>query len=318
MAIHHEPITAEDARIAMRRFEAAGVVRTPLVRLGVDDAPADIYLKLENLQPIGSFKIRGMSNGIASIDGARLASGVWTLSAGNAAQGLAWAARQLRVPCTVVVPDTASPVKLRAVERLGAAIVRVPIKQWFEFAATRSVPGLDGVLVHPFSDPAVMAGNGTIALEILEDLPGVDTVLVPWGGGGLCCGIAAVVRELAPSVRVFACEFAPTAPLQAAFLAGAPIEVPYVESFVDGIGAPRAFDEMFELARGLIDGSIVSPLDEVAVALRLIVERNHVVPEGAAAVPVAAALRGAAGSGRVACVVSGGNIDPVKLASLLA
>jgi threonine dehydratase len=183
--------------------------------------------------------------------------------------------------------------------------------------ATRSAPGLEGVLVHPFSDPAVMAGNGTIALEILEDLPDVDTVLVPWGGGGLCCGIAAVLREVAPSVRVFACEFAPTAPLHATLAAGEPTEVPYVESFVDGIGAPRAFGEMFELARGLIDGSIVSSLDEVAVALRLIIERNHVVPEGAAAVPVAAALGGAAGSGRVACVVSGGNIDLLKLASLL-
>lgn len=181
MAIHHEAITAEDARIAARRFAGTDVLRTPLVHLGVDDAPAEIFLKLENLQPIGSFKIRGMWNGIASLDEPALAGGVWTLSAGNAAQGLAWSARRLGVRCTVVVPDTASPAKLRAVERLGAAIVRVPIEDWFEFAATRSVPGLDGALVHPFSDPAVMAGNGTIALEILEDLPNVDTVLVPLG-----------------------------------------------------------------------------------------------------------------------------------------
>ena len=315
--VHHDPVTARDAQAARERLAGSGVVRTPLLRLNVDDPHRDIYLKLENLQPIGSFKLRGMWNALAGRDQKSLAGGVWTLSAGNAAQGLAWSARRLGVECKVVVPDNAPRAKIDAVERLGAQIVVVPIEEWFELAATRTFPGLDALLVHPFSDRAVMAGNGTIALEILEDLPDVDTVLVPWGGGGLCCGIGAVLREVAPAVRVYACEFSPSAPLKASLEAGKVTEVPYGPSFVDGIGAPRTYPEMLELAQRLGIDALVSPLAEVAAALRLVAGRNHVVVEGAAAVPVAAALSGAAGAGRVACVVSGGNIDLDKLAGLL-
>jgi hypothetical protein len=238
--IEHHPITAEDARAARTRFAGTPIVRTPLVRLGGDDAPAEIHLKLESLQPIGSFKIRGMWNGIAGAGERARSEGVWTLSAGNTAQGLAWAARRLGVPCRVVVPDSASPIKLAAVERLGAELPRVPIAQWFEFAATQSVPGLEGVLVHPFSDRAVMAGNGTIALEILEDLPDVEAVVVPWGGGGLCCGIAGVLRDLAPNVKVFACEFSPTGPLHAALEADKPVEVPTSSHSSTVLAPPRS------------------------------------------------------------------------------
>jgi threonine dehydratase len=200
--VHHDPVTARDASGARERLAGSGVVRTPLLRLNLDDPHREIYLKLENLQPIGSFKIRGMWNALVSADERSLGRGVWTLSAGNAAQGLAWSASRLGVACTVVVPDNAPRAKLDAVEGLGAKIVAVPVEEWFGFAATRTFPGLEAFLVHPFSDRAVMAGNGTIALEILEDLPDVDTVLVPWGGGGLCCGIAAVLRDVAPTVRV--------------------------------------------------------------------------------------------------------------------
>jgi threonine dehydratase len=315
--LRHEPVGRWDAEEARDRLGASGAIRTPLVRLNVELADREIYLKLENLQPIGSFKLRGMWNGVASCPPAEIAHGVWTLSAGNAAQGLAWSARRLGVSCTVVAPDNAPRAKLDAVERLGARIVTVPIADWFVYAADRAYPGLRAHLVHPFSDRAVMAGNGTIALEILEDLPDVDAVLVPWGGGGLTCGIAGVLHEMRPGVRVDACEFAPTAPLRASLDAGAVAEVPYVETFVDGIGAPRTFAEMFALAQSLQVGSLVSALDQVAAALRLIAERNHVVVEGAAAVPVAAALSGAAGDGRIVCVVSGGNIDLEKFAGLV-
>jgi threonine dehydratase len=217
----------------------------------------------------------------------------------------------------VVVPDNAPAAKLSALERLGGKIIKVSFEEWLELAITRTFEGLDGVFIHPFSDPAVMAGNGTIALEILENLPDVEAILVPWGGGGLCCGIAAVVRGLAPHVKVYACEFSPTAPLKASLDAGRPAEVPYETTFVDGIGAPVVFPEMFELAKDLVEDSLVSSLEQVEAALRLVVARNHVVIEGAGAVPVAAALSGAAGSGRVACVVSGGNIDLGKLARFL-
>jgi threonine dehydratase len=315
--LRHQPIGVEDARAAARRIAASGVIRTPLIRLNVDDAPAEIYLKLENLHPIGSFKIRGMTNAIELADPSEVAGGVWTVSAGNAGQGVAWNARRIGVPCTVVVPESAPETKLSALERLGSKILRFPFDDWLAVATTRRAEGVDGLFIHPFSDPAVMAGNGTIGLEILDELPAVDAVLVPWGGGGLCCGIASVLRKIAPNVRIYACEFTPTAPLAASLSSGQPTEVPYASSFVDGIGAPTAFPEMFELARQLVDGSLTVPLSAVEAALRLVVQRNHVVPEGAAAVAVAVALSGAAGTGRIACVLSGGNIDASTLTRIL-
>ena len=312
----HEPVPLDQIRAARERL-AGAAVRTPLVRLGVEDAPAEVYLKLENLQPIGSFKLRGASNAMALADPAALTRGVWTASAGNMAQGLAWCARRLGVPCTVVVPESAPAAKRAAITRLGAEIVDVPFAVWWEVFRTHRYPGLDGLFVHAFSDPAVMAGNGTIGLEILEDLPDVDTVVVPWGGGGLCCGIASAVRAIAPQVKVFAAEVATAAPLGPSLAADRPVEVAYTPSFVDGIGAPAVFPEMFALARQLIDGALVAELGEVAAAVRLLAERNRVVAEGAGAAAVAVALSGQAGDGKVVCVVSGGNIDATKLATIL-
>jgi threonine dehydratase len=282
------------------------------------DASAEIYLKLENLQPIGSFKLRGAGNAFALADEERLAAGVWTASAGNMAQAVAWHARERGLPCAVVVPETAPQTKLDAVARLGAELVKVPPPTWLEVFRTRSYPGMDGFFVHPFSDAAVMAGNGTIGLEIAEDLPDVDAVLVPYGGGGLACGIASALRELRPDCRSYACEVETAAPLAASLAAGEPVEVEHVPSFVDGIGAPTVFPEMFALVRGLVAGSIVVSLDEVASSIRLLLERNRVVAEGAGAASVAAALTGRAGTGKLVCVVSGGNIDSSKLQTILA
>jgi threonine dehydratase len=292
-------------------------VRTPLVRLQ-HDGPGEIFLKLENLQPIGSFKLRGAGNALALADPDGLADGIWTASAGNMAQAAAWHARERKLPCTVVVPETAPRAKLDAVERLGGEIVPVPFATWWETFRTRSYPGLDGFFVHPFSDPAVMAGNGTIGLEIAEDLPDVEAVLVPYGGGGLICGIASALREVAPGAKTYACEVATAAPLAPSLAAGEPVEVDYTPSFVDGIGAPSVFPEMLALARQLVAGSIVVGLEEIAAAVRLLAERNRVVAEGAGAAPVAAALSGEAGSGKIVCVVSGGNIDSAVLAAILA
>jgi len=292
-------------------------VRTPLVRLQ-HDGPGEIFLKLENLQPIGSFKLRGAGNALALADPDELAGGIWTASAGNMAQAAAWHARERGLPCTVVVPETAPRAKLDAIERLGGKIVPVPFATWWETFRTRSYPGLDGFFVHPFSDPAVMAGNGTIGLEIAEDLPDVEDVLVPYGGGGLTSGIASALRGVAPNARTYACEVATAAPLAPSLAAGEPVEVEHTPSFVDGIGAPTVFPEMLALARQLVAGSIVAGLDEIAAAVRLLAERNRVVAEGAGAAPVAAALSGEAGSGKIVCVVSGGNIDSAVLAAILA
>jgi threonine dehydratase len=282
------------------------------------DAPAEIFLKLENLQPIGSFKLRGAGNALALAEPDQLDAGLWTASAGNMAQAVAWHARERGLSCSVVVPETAPKTKLEAIERLGAEPVAVPFATWLEVFRTRAYPGMDGFFVHPFSDRAVMAGNGTIGIEIAEDLPDVDAVLVPYGGGGLCCGIASALHELAPGCSVYACEVETAAPLAASLAAGEPVEVAYEPSFVDGIGAPTVFPEMFALARRLVGGSLVVGLGEVAGAIRLLLERARVVAEGAGAASVAAALTGRAGAGKIVCIVSGGNIDSSKLQTILA
>ena len=302
--------------------EARGVIantaiRTPLVRFNIDTAPAEIYLKLENLQPIGAFKIRGAANAIARLSPESLERGVVTASAGNMAQGVAWCARSLGIPCTVIAPETAPETKIAAIERLGGRVIKVSFAEWWRAFAERSFPGVEGTFIHAFDDPDVMAGNGTIAFEILEDLPDVDAVVIPWGGGGLTCGIASALRELRPSCRIFTAEVETAAPLAASLVAGYPTEVAYQPSWVDGIGAKAVFPQMFERARQLIDGSLVADLNSVADALRLMITHNHIVAEGAGACPVACALSGKAGAGKIVCIVSGGNIDASKLSHLL-
>jgi len=294
---------------------ADSAIRTPLVRLnGVE---AEIYLKLENLQPIGSFKIRGAANAMARLSASQLQRGVVTASAGNMAQGVAWCARKLGVPCTVIAPSTAPETKINAIERLGGRVIKVSFDEWWRAFAERAYPGVDGAFIHAFDDPHVMAGNGTIALEILEDLPDVDALVIPWGGGGLTCGIASVLRAVRPECKIFTAEVSTAAPLAASIAAGAPTPVDYQASWVDGIGARAVFPQMFERARNLIDGTLIADLSSVATALRLMVQHNHIVAEGAGACPVACALSGKAGSGKIVCVVSGGNIDSAKLVAIL-
>ena len=315
-AIYHEPVSPDDASAASRRISGR-VVRTPLVRLNADLGPAEVFLKLENLQPVGSFKLRGVTNAVLQIPRAELADGVWTVSAGNTAQALAWTARELGVPMTAVVPENAPETKLANIERLGGSYLKAPFEDFARVFATRSYPGAKGRFIHPFSDPAVMAGNATIGMEIVEDLPDVDAVVAAYGGGGLCCGIASATRFAKPDARVYAAEAATSAPLAAALDAGEPTRIDYSLSFVDAIGSPIVQPEMFALARRLLDGSLVVDLAQAADAVRLLASRNRVIAEGGGAVPVAAALAGMAGGGRVACVVSGGNIDPGRLATIL-
>ena len=311
-----EPPNLDAIRAAASRI-AGLALRTPLVRLNVENAGAAIWLKLENLQPIGSFKLRGAGNAMGLLEPRALARGVYTASAGNMAQGVAWNARRLGVPCTVVVPEHAPQTKLAAIERLGAAIVRIPFDAWWNVIVTHHHPGIEGLFIHPVSDPNVIAGNGTIGLEILDDLPDVDAVLVPYGGGGLSCGIASAIRALRPGAKVYACEVATAAPLAASLAAGRIRQVDYTPSFVDGIGAKGVLEEMWPLASRLLEGSLVVSPAEIAAAVKLLVERNRVVAEGAGATSVAAALAGKAGAGNIVCVVSGGNIDAKTLAAIL-
>jgi len=307
----------ELAAIEAARDRIAGVaLRTPLVRLQVD-TKAQIYLKLENLQPINSFKIRGATNAIMLAPPSERAKGLVTASAGNMAQGVAWTARELGVPASIVVPQSAPQAKLAAIERLGGQVVKRPYDDWWNVIITSEAEGLDGMFVHPVQDPAVMAGNGTIGLEILEDLPDPDAVIIPYGGGGLTAGIASAIKALRPQTAIITAEPATGAGLAAAMAAGQPADAPFSPSFVDGAGSRRVLDSMWPLVSPLVDRALGIPVAEVAAAIRVLAERARVIAEGAGALAPAAALSGRAGEGKLVCVVSGGNIDLSKLTEIL-
>ena len=291
-------------------------IRTPLIRLELPDRP-DLFLKLEVLQPIGSFKIRGACNVVRQLTPGQLRDGVWTVSAGNAAQGVAFAARKAGARCSVMVMDTAPETKIRAIERLGAAIVRASYDECWRTVEAHGSDRMTGHFVHPFDDDRFIAGNATAGLEILEDLPDVDAIVAPLGGGGLLAGIAATMRELKPNTRIWAAEPETAAPLSASLAAGKPVYFePWKASFVDGAGGKSVLPTMWPLLARL-SGSLVVTLDEVARAMKLVAERTHVIAEGAAGCAIAAALSGRAGPGKVVAVVSGGNIDLAKFAALV-
>jgi threonine dehydratase len=296
-------------------------VRTPLVRIDLSDLRGplpEVYLKLEVLQPIGSFKIRGAYNVLRQLTPSQLKDGVWTVSAGNAAQGVALAARTVGARCSVMVMDTAPDAKIRAIERLGATIVRASYDECWRTVVEHGSDRMSGYFVHPFDDDRFIAGNGTVALEILEDLPGVDAIVAPLGGGGLLAGIAAAVAELRPGTRIFAAEPETAAPFSASLAQGRPVYFDaWKPSFVDGAGGKSVLETMWPLL-GTLAGSIVVSLDEVARGMRLVAERARVIAEGAAGCAVAAAISGRAGRGQIVAVVSGGNIDLARFASLVS
>jgi threonine dehydratase len=285
----------------------------------VDEAPSEIWLKLENLQPIGSFKIRGAANAVLSAPREDVARGLVTTSTGNMAQGVAWMARELGVEATIIAPHNAAATKLAAVERLGGRVVRVTWDEWWAAMEASGMEGVDGLFIHPVQDDAVIAGNGTAGLELMEDLDDFDAVLIPWGGGGLTTGIASAVKALRPEVDVFVCEPETGAPVTAAIRNGRePVAIEYTVSFIDGAGSGALLPKMWRLAEPLVTDAFAISLADAAAAVRTLVERARVVGEGAAGLPLAAALAGLAGVGRrVVCIVSGGNIDSSRLAAIL-
>jgi threonine dehydratase len=292
-------------------------VRTPLVRLDVD-CDAEVYVKLETLQPVNSFKIRGAGNAILQASDEELAGGVATASAGNMAQGVAYAARLRGVPATIVVPEGAPATKVAAVERFGGRVVALPYDDWWRALVDGYYEGAaQSLFIHPVANRNVMAGNGTIGLELLEDVPDLDAVVVPYGGGGLVTGIASAVKASRPDVRVYSAEPETGAPASDAF-AGGPGEVDYTRSWVDGAGSRSLIPAVWEHVSGLIDGALVVPLPDAAAAVRLLAERVRVIAEGAGALGVAAAVAGQAGGGKVVAIVSGGNIDPGVFSRIVA
>ncbi|HTB88806.1 MAG TPA: pyridoxal-phosphate dependent enzyme [Steroidobacteraceae bacterium] len=293
-------------------------VRTPLLRLNVDLPGTNIFLKLENLQPWGSFKIRAAVNVLKSMDAARLQRGVLTASAGNFGQGLAFAARAMGVPATVVVPSGAAETKVKALAELGAKVIRRSFDEWWTVLTSRACAGEEGVFIHPVAEPGVLAGNATIAAEVLEELPDCDAMVVPFGGGGLICGIGSVMRRLRPKLRMIVAESEAAQPAAAALRHGGPVQVPHRQSFVDGMGSTTVLPEMWPLLHAVADQSECASFEQIAAAIRLLAGRQHVIAEAAGAVSVAAAL-GAQSTvtGNVVCIVSGGNIDGGKFGAIL-
>ena len=312
--------TLEDLEWAQRRV-AGAAIRAPLIRLTQprhESRWPEIYLKLENLQPVGSFKIRGAASALLGMSADDLRDGVCTASAGNMAQGVAWCAWNAGAPCKVIVPDNAPAAKRDAVVALGAEVMPVPFSEWWRVMETHDTQGVPGWFVHPVENADVIAGNGTIALEIVEDLPDVDAVIVPFGGGGLISGIGAGLRALKPGCRVIAAEVETAAPLRASLDADEPRAIQRIPSFVDGIGGSAVLPAMWPLVRQVVDDAVVVSLPQIEAAIRLLVRRARVVAEGAGAASLAVALSGKVDARRIVCVISGGNIDPAVLSSILA
>jgi len=308
--------TAEDVAAARENIRGRAI-RTPLLKLNAEIPGTRIYLKLENLQPFGSFKIRPALNVLKSMPLEDLRRGVLTASAGNFGQGLAFAAREIGVPITVVVPETSAAIKTTALADLGATVIRVSFDEWWAALTRRSFPGTEGVFVHPVAESGVVAGNATIGAEIIEDLPNVNAVVVPFGGGGLISGIGSVMRRLGHAVRMVAAESAASQPAAAALAKGRPVTVRHMQSFVDGMGSTTVLAEMWPLVRENVDEAVCVSFAQISDAIRVLATRHHVIAEAAGAASVAAAMAALAGSGDIVCIVSGGNIDAPKLGAIL-
>ena len=313
-----KPILLSDIEAA--RLNVAGMVlRTPLVRLDLGQGGPDIRLKLENLQPTNAYKIRGAANAVAKLSDEDKAKGVWTISAGNAGQGVAYAARAAGIPCSVVAIETAPQTKLDRMRVLGATIVPVSYAEAWKAAEAHAFPGLDGTFIHPFDNHDFIAGHGTMGLEIIEDAPDVKTVIAAIGGGGLITGVGSAVKALRPDVRVFGAEPETAAPYAYSLREGGPRKFPdWQTSFVDGAGGQSVTERMWQRMQPIVDGTITVTLDQTREAMKLIAEKSRAIAEGAGALALAAALTGEAGDGPIVCIVSGGNIDLAKFAELVA
>lgn len=304
---------------AARQNVTSMVLRTPLVRVELGASAPQVYLKLENLQPTNAYKIRGAANAVAQLSDEERSSGVWTISAGNAGQGVAYAARAAGIRCSVVAIETAPQTKLDRMRALGATIVPVSYAEAWKAAEAHAFDGLDGTFIHPFDNHNFIAGHGTMGLEIVEQLPDVRTVIAAIGGGGLITGVGSAIKALRPEVKVIGTEPETAAPYAYSLSVGAPSKFPNWEaSFVDGAGGQSVTERMWQRMRGIVDGTITVSLDQTRDAMRIIAEKTRTISEGAGALSLAAALTGQAGDGPIVCIVSGGNIDLAKFSQLVA
>ena len=312
------PIQLAEIHAARERI-AKTIIRTPLIRLELGPDFPDIRIKLENLQPINAYKLRGAANAVAMLSDADRRRGVWTISAGNAGQGVAYAARAAGVPCTVVVVETAPQSKLERMKSLGAKLIAVPYDIAWKALDERSFSGVDGTFIHPFDDDNFIAGHGTLGLEILDDAPDVAAVIASIGGGGLITGVASAFKALRPEIKIFGVEPETAAPAALSFEKGSPQIFPnWKSSFVDGAGGQSMFPRMWERMKPVVDDYLVVSLEQTKNAMRLLAEKARIISEGAGALPVAAALTGKAGKGPIVAIVSGGNIDLEKFSELIS
>jgi threonine dehydratase len=309
--------TLDEIRTASERISPY-IVRTPLLRLNTGDDKNEIYLKLENLQPIGVFKVRSMGNMLLGADGESLKNGVYTASSGNAGIGLAWMAQKLGLKARVYAPGSGPAGKLLTMRELGADVKLLDDNDWWQIIQHSGHPEDAGFYVDAVRDQAALAGNATMGLEIVEQLPDVDSIIVPFGGGGVACGIASAINELKPGTRIIVAEAETAAPVTAALKQGKPVTVDTQASFISGAGAPSVLEEMWPLVSTMVNDTIVLAVTEVIDAVRILFEQNRVVAEGAGALPVAAALSDHAPAGKVVCVVTGGNIDRQVMAKILS
>jgi len=311
------PIELGEIRAARERI-AGTIVRTPLLKLELGAGFPDIRLKLENLQPINAYKLRGAANAVAMLSDAERRRGVWTISAGNAGQGVAYAARAAGVPCTVVVMETAPVAKLERMRALGASLIPVSYEVAWKALEERAYPGVEGTFVHPFDDHNFIAGHGTMGLEILEDAPDTAALIAGIGGGGLITGVGSALKALKPEIKVWGAEPETAAPAALSFKLGAPQKFARIPSFVDGAGGQSVFPRMWQRMQPVVDGCIVVSLEQTRRAMRMLAEKTRVIAEGAGALGLAAALTGEAGNGPIVAIVSGGNIDLAKFCELIA
>lgn len=311
------PISLAEIQEARKRI-AGTIVRTPLIRLELGPGFPEIRLKLENLQPINAYKLRGAANAVAMLSESERKLGVWTISAGNAGQGVAYAARRAGVPSTVVVIETAPASKIERMRALGAKLIPVPYEVAWQALEERSFPGAEGTFVHPFDDHNFIAGHATMGLEILEDEPDTAAVIAAIGGGGLITGVASAIKALKPEIKIWGAEPETAAPAALSFAEGSPqVFKNWQASFVDGAGGQSVFPRMWDRMKPVVDGYIVVSLDETKAAMRLMAEKARIISEGAGALPLAAALTGKAGKGPIVAIVSGGNIDLKKFCELI-
>ncbi len=312
------PIAISDIEAARQNI-AGTVLRTPLVRLELGSGAPEIYLKLENLQPTNAYKIRGATNAVAQLSAGERSRGVWTISAGNAGQGVAYAARAAGIPCSVVAIETAPQTKLDRMRALGATIVPVSYEQAWQAAEAHAFEGIEGTFIHPFDNHDFIAGHGTMGLEIVEQLPRVSLVIAAIGGGGLITGVGSAVKALRPDVKIMGTEPETAAPYAYSLRQGAPSRFPdWQASFVDGAGGKSVTDRMWQRMRPIVDGTITVTLEQTSAAMRLIAEKSRTIAEGAGALALAAALTDEPVEGPIVCIVSGGNIDLAKFAELIS